>query len=134
MKGSNVTVCLFVVQASYLRYLYIVHRASYTYIHTYIVQPIKVFNPNRTSTLSDLHSLKYTYTHTYIHAMLQCVHLLFKHHIYVIHTTYITSLDDGGRDSNSSMMPHQDGLASIQSTIADPMLTTHETTKTAPSG
>ena len=28
----------------------------------------------------------YTYIHTYIHTMLQCVHLLFKNHIYVIHT------------------------------------------------
>ena len=30
-------------------------------------QPIKVFNHNRTSTLSDLHLFKYTYIHTYIH-------------------------------------------------------------------
>ena len=27
----------------------------------------KIFNPNRTSTLLELHSLKYTYIHTYIH-------------------------------------------------------------------
>ena len=47
-------------------YLYI-HTYFHTYIHTYIH---KVFNPNRTSILSDLQSLKYTYTHTYIHTYL----------------------------------------------------------------
>ena len=50
--------------------LYCIYISNQTYIHTYI-QPIKVFNPNRTSTLSDLHSLKYTYIvgieHIYIH-------------------------------------------------------------------
>ena len=37
-----------------------------------------------------IHILHYVYIHTYIHTyttyMLQCVHLTFKNHIYVIHT------------------------------------------------
>ena len=47
------------------------HTYIHTYIYTYIYTVrIKVY----------IH----TYMHTYI-LMLQCVHLLFKHHIYVIH-------------------------------------------------
>ena len=46
-------------------YLHKPRKLLHTYIHTYIhtLQLINLFNPNRTSTLSDLHSLKYTYIH-----------------------------------------------------------------------
>ena len=53
------------------------------YFCTYCTQPIKVFNPNRTSTLLELHSLKYTYIHINRGTMLLCA-ILFKSHIYVI--------------------------------------------------
>ena len=50
----------------------------HTYIHTYSMEYI--------------HKCVHIYIHTYLHTMLQCVHLLFKNHIYVIHIyihTYI---------------------------------------------
>ena len=62
-KGEDMCVCVCVCVCIHT-YL---HTYIHTYIHTYTLtacsQLINLFNPNRTSTLSDLHSLKYTYIH-----------------------------------------------------------------------
>ena len=62
--GSNVTVCLFVVQASYLRNTYI-HAYVHTYTHTHI--HIKVF----------IHTCK---------NFIYVIHIKVSMHIYIIHT------------------------------------------------
>ena len=66
MKGSNVA-----VHENIHTFIHIYSNANihtvHANMHTYITtcsQPIKVSNPNRTSTLSDLHLLKYTYIRT----------------------------------------------------------------------
>ena len=64
------------IYSTYTQYIHI-HTYMHTVLFTYLSilpgpyicylttcsQPIKVSNPNRTTTLSDLHSLKYTYLH-----------------------------------------------------------------------
>ena len=54
-------VSMYVCLCKYIDY----RRDRLTYIHTLTAcsQPINVFNPNRTSTLLDLHSLIHPYIH-----------------------------------------------------------------------
>ena len=63
-----------------------IHAYIHTYIHAYIVTYHSSYNHIHIHTYIHTYIHEHTYIHTY---MLQCVHLLFKNHIYVIHT-YMT--------------------------------------------
>ena len=67
-----------------------IHTHLHTYIHTYIHTFIHIYisNPNRTSTLTDLHSLKYTYIHTYTHTFIYAYIHTYIHTIYTYKHTF----------------------------------------------
>ena len=90
-KYTHTHTCTFIYIDTYM-HAYITYTYILTYIHT-----LTYFQANAATCLCANSGLVnnrtatnkgyiHTYIHTYIHAMLQCVHLLFKNHIYVIHT------------------------------------------------
>ena len=85
LRLHNMTAC-FVQLCSYAHICSCIYFLIHTYIHTLYHSFIHSFiHTERTQ--KQLYTYLHTFIHTYIHtAMLQCVYLLFKHHIYVIHT------------------------------------------------